>query len=76
MQNGRLLSLERLSPRARRSTAKVLLLGALLLVGIGLIIVGVRGALQALDWLYERDVFPPMLIMSAVSVITMMLLDR
>ncbi|OUI87640.1 hypothetical protein HK11_10740 [Acetobacter sp. DmW_043] len=76
MQNGRLLSPERLSPQARQSTAKVLLLSALLLVGVGLIIVGVRGSLQALDWLCERDVFPPMFIMSAVSVITMILFDR
>ncbi|WP_167369360.1 hypothetical protein [Gluconobacter albidus] len=53
----------------------MLLMGALLFVGAALVIVGVRVWFQAVDWLCENDVFPPMIIMLLVATITMMLFN-
>jgi len=53
----------------------MLFVGALLFVGVVLVIVGVKVWFQAVDWLCENDVLPPMIIMLLVAAITMMLFN-
>ncbi|AQS90581.1 hypothetical protein A0U94_05955 [Gluconobacter albidus] len=75
MQNVRTLLFGRPVSGARQDTPDMLLMGALLFVGAALVIVGVRVWFQAVDWLCENDVFPPMIIMLLVATITMMLFN-